>query len=207
MAFHLYPQLIPQFCNIGGFGPPRGFTLASAWPWVAHPVSCLLPATVLAKQAVRPIQTRFRCGSGCSSLNRATESNSPAHAPKGTPSDLPAARPKARSRTWHSPPTACRHTVSGSFHSLNKGSFHLSLTVLVHYRSPRVFSLGKWTPLLPAGLACPTVLRLTAGSRRRFRLRDCHPLWLAFPRHSANRSVCNFLEDWQLLLAGPTTPA
>ena len=32
LAFHLYPQLIPAFCNIHGFGPSprdyRGFTLA-----------------------------------------------------------------------------------------------------------------------------------------------------------------------------------
>ena len=33
-------------------------------------------------------------------------------------------------------PTACKRAVSGSFHSLAQGSFHLSLTVLVHYRSP-----------------------------------------------------------------------
>ena len=35
-----------------------------------------------------------------------------------------------------SAPTACKRAVSGSFHSLAQGSFHLSLTVLVHYRSP-----------------------------------------------------------------------
>ena len=50
------------------------------------------------------------------------------------------------------------------FHSPNRGTFHLSLTVLVHYRSLRVFSLGKWTSLLPAGLACPVVLRVTQAS-------------------------------------------
>src|SRR3954468_21245801 len=44
------------------------------------------------------------------------------------------------------------------FHSPRRGSFHLSLTVLVHYRSSSVFSLGEWTPHLPAGLACPAVL-------------------------------------------------
>src|SRR5512136_1747750 len=49
------------------------------------------------------------------------------------------------------------------FHSPNRGAFHLSLTVLVHYRSLRVFSLGKWTYLLPAGLACPAVLKISAG--------------------------------------------
>ena len=49
------------------------------------------------------------------------------------------------------------------FHSPHWGSFHLSLTVLVHYRSPRVFSLGRWASLFPAGLACPTVLRVSDG--------------------------------------------
>ena len=34
-------------------------------------------------------------------------------------------------------PTACRHPVSGLFHSPHRGAFHLSLTVLVHYRSLR----------------------------------------------------------------------
>ncbi len=34
-------------------------------------------------------------------------------------------------------PTACTYTVSGSFHSPRRGSFRLSLTVLVHYRSIR----------------------------------------------------------------------
>ena len=46
------------------------------------------------------------------------------------------------------------------FHSPHRGSFHLSLTVLVRYRSSRVFSLGRWTSLLPTGLACPVVLRI-----------------------------------------------
>ena len=32
-------------------------------------------------------------------------------------------------------PTACKRMVSDSFHSPTWGPFHLSLTVLVHYRS------------------------------------------------------------------------
>ena len=52
-------------------------------------------------------------------------------------------------KRYYSAPTACRHMVSGSFHSPNRGSFHLSLTVLVHYRSSRVFSLGRWSSRLP----------------------------------------------------------
>ena len=46
------------------------------------------------------------------------------------------------------------------FHSPRRGSFHLSLTVLLRYRSCRVFSLGGWTPQLPTILACIVVLRI-----------------------------------------------
>lgn len=38
------------------------------------------------------------------------------------------------------------------FHSPRRGAFHRSLTVLVHYRSLRVCSLGAWSPPLHAGL-------------------------------------------------------
>ena len=110
LAFHPYPQLIRAFCNIHRFGPPRDITLASTWPWVAHPVSCLLPATE------RPIQTRFRCGSACYWLNLATESNSPAHSPKGTPLR---GQPEGR----HRASTDCRHTVSGSISLPSPGDF------------------------------------------------------------------------------------
>jgi hypothetical protein len=48
------------------------------------------------------------------------------------------------------------------FHSPHRGTFHLSLTVLVLCRSPSVFSLGGWTPQFHAGLACPALLRFSA---------------------------------------------
>lgn len=35
----------------------------------------------------------------------------------------------------HSAPTACRHTVSGTISLPSRGTFHHSLTVLIHYRS------------------------------------------------------------------------
>ena len=35
------------------------------------------------------------------------------------------------------------------FHSPRRGSFRLSLTVLVYYRSSGVFSLGRWSALIP----------------------------------------------------------
>ena len=42
--------------------------------------------------------------------------------------------------------------VSGSLSSPSRGAFHLSLTVLVRYRSLEVFSLGEWSPQLPTRL-------------------------------------------------------
>ena len=131
--------------------------LASPCPWVAHSVSGLIPATV------RPIQTRFRYGFGCNSLNLATEINSQAHSPRGTLSGIAG---NICISTALNPLLALQLFVSFRFqvlfHSPNRGTFHLSLTVLVHYRSPNVFSLGEWTPQIPAGLACPAVLRNTA---------------------------------------------
>src|SRR5579862_4151524 len=39
--------------------------------------------------------------------------------------------------------------VSGSVSLPSRGAFHLSLTVLVHYRWRRVFSLGRWSSRIP----------------------------------------------------------
>ena len=44
-------------------------------------------------------------------------------------------------------PTACRRMVSGSFHSASCGSFHLSFTVLVHYRSIRSIQPFRMVPV------------------------------------------------------------
>src|ERR1700742_1195644 len=53
--------------------------------------------------------------------------NSQAHSSKGTPSPPPQRGSEAL--------TACRHTVSGPLSLPSRGTFHLSLTVLVRYRS------------------------------------------------------------------------
>ncbi len=45
--------------------------------------------------------------------------------------------------------------VSGSLSSPSRGAFHLSLTVLVHYRSLKVLSLGGWSPQLPTRFHVP----------------------------------------------------
>jgi hypothetical protein len=80
---------------------------------------------------------------------------SPDHSTKGTPSGcglLP-----------QHPVTAGKYAVSGTLSSPSRGAFHLSLTVLVPYRSLKVFSLGGWSPLLPTNSPGFVVLRMTAG--------------------------------------------
>ena len=41
LVFRPYPQLITRCCSSGVCGPPLPFTVASAWPWIAHLVSGL----------------------------------------------------------------------------------------------------------------------------------------------------------------------
>src|SRR3954471_4475456 len=68
-------------------------------------------------------------------LTFATGSNSPAHSSISTPSSADSDCLSAHGfRVFSSP---------------FRGAFHLSLTVLVHYRSSRVFRLGGWSPQLP----------------------------------------------------------
>jgi hypothetical protein len=155
LAFHPYPQLIPQFCNTGEFGPRRTVTSASPWPWIAHVVSGRIVATC----------ARFRLGFPLAALlwrrltlqRRCTRRII-----------LQKARHQPCSHTGEWPLTACEDAVSGTVSSPSRGAFHLSLTVLVHYRSLKVFSLGGWSPLLPTNSPGFVVLRMhplpTGGS-------------------------------------------
>ena len=148
MAFHPYPRVIPPVFNLGGFGPPRGLTPASACPWVAHPASRLRRATE------RPVQTRSRCGS-VSRLNLAAHRNSLAHSTKGTPSHprgvlrlLAGARFQV---LFHSPPG-----VLFTFPSRY-------LSTIGHWR---VLRLGGWSPLLPTGFHVSGGTRVPGGGDR-----------------------------------------
>src|SRR6185312_946373 len=155
LAFHLYPQVIPPFCNTGGFGPRRGLTPASPCPWVAHLVSGRIPATGFIG---RPLQTRFRSGS--SALPRLNHRPRVSSRRTTTGLLLPytrriilqKARRQAVSRCRNiprrRPPTACQRRGSEALSSPSRGAFHLSLTVLVHYRWPGVFA--PWRVVPPA---------------------------------------------------------
>ena len=72
------------------------------------------------------------------------------------------------------------------FHSAHGCAFHLSLTVLVHYRSPR--STEPWGVVPPDSSQVPRVwLYLGILSRKAsLHLRACHPLWGGFPATSVS---------------------
>ena len=130
MAFHPYPRVVPSVFNRSGFGPPRGLTPASACPWVAHPASRPRRATHVAV-----LKTRFRCGS----LKSLTS-------PRIVTRWL--ILQKARRHTVKGAPTARGRAVSGAVSLPSRGAFHLSLTVLVRYRSRE--SVQPWRVVPPA---------------------------------------------------------
>ena len=51
----------------------------------------------------------------------------------------------------------------GLFHSSVRGAFHLSLTVLVRYRSLAVFSLSGWSPIIRPGFLVSRVTQVPAS--------------------------------------------
>ena len=112
LEFLPYPHLIATLFKGCAFGPPLPLTAASAWTWVDHPVSGMLPLTM------SPVETRFPSGSASEMLNLASERNSPDRSTKSTRSHLKSAS------------TACRHKVSGTLSLPSRGAFHLSFTVL-----------------------------------------------------------------------------
>ena len=165
MAFHPYPQVIPPVCNPDGFGPPRACSARFTLPKGRSPsfgsVARHLP----------PFRTRVRSGSGCPCLNLATNNHSSAHSTKGTPSHPQGVLRLAGSARFQA-----------LFHSPRRGAFHRSLTVLVPYRSLRVFSLGSWSTRFPTRFRVSDGTHAnTAPCPRTDRLRDSHPLRSAVP--------------------------
>ena len=83
------------------------------------------PLRVYCQRLGRAVGTRFPFASGAEHLRLATDNNSQTHYAKGKQSPL--ARLLHIVGIW----------FQVLFHSPNRGSFHLSLAVLVHYRLPR----------------------------------------------------------------------
>ena len=101
-------------------------------------------------------------------------SDSLAHSTKGTPSHHIGA------------PTARGRTVSGTVSLPSRGAFHLSLTVLVRYRSQG--STQAWMVVHPGSDRVSRARPYSGTASRRpvwVRVRGCHPLRPALPCRSA----------------------
>ena len=118
LEFLRYPHLIPALFNVRGFGPPSSVTWTSPWTWVDHLVSGLRPHTQSPYSDSLSLRLQLLALTlHVTVTRRFILQKARRHPSRGTPTD-------------------CRHTVSGSFSLRSRGAFHLSLTVLVHYRSP-----------------------------------------------------------------------
>jgi hypothetical protein len=116
-------------------------TAPSAWPWLDHLVSGLLPATE------RPVQTRFRCAYTYR-LKLAANRNSLTHYTKGTPSHQKVLRLLVSIR------------FQVSFTPLVGVLFTFPSRYLFTIGHQGVFRLGGWSPHVQTGFH---VSRLTQG--------------------------------------------
>ena len=111
------------------------------------------------RQEWRPFKTRFRSASAYR-LKLAAPINSLTHYTRGTPSPHPHHK-CCHSRALEAP-TACRHPVSGLFHSPLGVLFTFPSRYLFAIGHQGVFRLGGWSPHVQTGFH---VSRLTQGSQ------------------------------------------
>ena len=92
-----------------------------------------------------------------------------------------------QAEAWHSPPTACRHTVSGTISLPSQGCFSPfphgtgSLSVAREY-----LALRNGLRSFPRDFSCPVVLRNLSSEPAHFRLPGSHRLWPTVPGRSTN---------------------
>ena len=80
------------------------------------------------------------------------------------------------------PPTACRHGVSGSVSSPDRGSSHRSVALLGSLSVViECLALRDGPRRFRPGFTCPTLLGYRIGGSH-LHLRDCHPLRCPFPK-------------------------
>jgi hypothetical protein len=143
-----------------------GVTPPSAWPWLDHSVSGLLPATE------RPVQTRFRCAFAYR-LKLAANRNSLTHYTKGTPSPYLRLRLLVGIRFQVSftplsgcfspfPHGTCALSVTREYLGLEGGppTFRQDFTCPALLTDPLVFTHTGLSPA-PAGLSRPFCLSPT----------------------------------------------
>ena len=141
LEFLPYPHLIPTLFNGCGFGPPLPFTATSSWTWIDHPVSGLLPLTILALLRLGfPSAPHLECLTSPESATRRTVLQKVRGSPhKGVPQLV---------NIWfqvlfHSPPGVL-FTVPSQYYALSVTKEYLALR-----GGPRSF---------PQGFSCLVVL-------------------------------------------------
>ena len=117
LEFLRYPHVIRQLFNGGRFGPPLSFTSTSTCTWIGHPVSGRLHVTLALFTLGFPTAPYQKYLTSLHTITRRTVLQKVPHRAQGAL-------------------CACKHKVSGSISLPARGSFHLSFTVLLHYRSP-----------------------------------------------------------------------
>jgi hypothetical protein len=166
LAFHPYPQVIPQVFNLGGFGPPRRLTGASPCPWVDHSASGLGRAT---KIALFGLAFATAAPHGLTSPHIA---NSQAHSSKGTQSRREQA-PKTLQRL-----VGTRFQVL--FHSPPGVLFIFPSRYLSAIGHQRVFRLTGWSRQIHSRFLGPRATWDPLRQSAQFRLRGCYPLCRPF---------------------------
>jgi hypothetical protein len=166
LAFHPYPQLIPSVFNRSGFGPPRGLTRASTWPWVDHSASGLGHATTIALFGLA-FATATPHG-----LTSPRTTNSQAHSSKGTQS--PRTEILRLSRL-----VGTRFQVL--FHSPPGVLFTFPSRYLSAIGHQGVFRLSGWSRQIHTEFHGLGATWDTTRKTARFRVRGSHPLRRPLP--------------------------
>ena len=122
------------------------------------------------RDSIRPVQTRFRSGSGTECLNLATHRNSPVHSSIGTRSaphgSLPLLEGTRFQELFHSPP-------GGLFTFPSR-----YLSAIGHFE---YLALESGLPSFPRAFTVPRGTRVRLRQPIRFRLRGSHPLRPSLP--------------------------
>ena len=119
----------------------------------------------------RPIQTRFRSGSACDWLNP----------PRRVTRRIILQKARRQTDLRPSPPTARKHTVSGSVSLPSPGFFSPFPHGTVRYRSLHVFSLGQWAAQLQTRLLVSGPTQEWHAVRPPCPVPGSHGLWRRVP--------------------------
>ncbi len=194
MAFHPYPQVIPQVFNPGGFGPPRGLTRASTCPWVDHSASGLQHATQIAL---------FRLAFATATPHGLTLPHTVTRRlilQKARGHFTSARRLKTLPRLVGTRFQVLFHDPSpGHFSPFPHGTCSLSVT-------REYLGLGGGPPRFTRDFTGPVLLGNMSGSRKSFAYGGVTLYADAFHTSSATQAISYSLPDQQSRLDSPATP-